>query len=239
MGEEWEWGEFLALWEFYFSGKKRGRGKFPPRSTTVNLQQMYCSCFPYLFISYLNWFAVLWGIVNNAGVTSIGLIEWMLFEEFKQIADVNLWGLIDVTKTFLPLVKKAEGRVVNFSSMLGQDMKQKHSKKISQYIWFLLILQKLADALHWHCCRKSGLHLRGEPQGVQALYFVGNYMYKALLGKRNPVVNATIPLLKKQLPSWPYFWFHQYLHHGSYRCQSDRLLFPRTIQGLIFPRNHM
>jgi len=69
---------------------------------------------------YLDWFAVLWGVVNNAGVARLGLIEWMPFDEFKQVADVNLWGLIDVTKTFLPLVKKAEGRVVNFSSMLGQ-----------------------------------------------------------------------------------------------------------------------
>ena len=59
-------------------------------------------------------------MINNAGVASFGLIEWMPLDEFKQIADVNLWGLIEVTKTFLPLVKKAEGRVVNFSSMLGQ-----------------------------------------------------------------------------------------------------------------------
>jgi len=81
---------------------------------------------------YLDWFAVLWGVVNNAGVARLGLIEWMPFDEFKQVADVNLWGLIDVTKTFLPLVKKAEGRVVNFSSMLGQkDMVYKHSKRIS------------------------------------------------------------------------------------------------------------
>jgi len=73
---------------------------------------------------YLNWFAVLWGVVNNAGVANLGLIDWMPVDEFKQTADVNLWGLIDVTKTFLPLIKKAEGRVVNFSSMLGQkDMK--------------------------------------------------------------------------------------------------------------------
>ena len=53
-------------------------------------------------------------------MTSLGLIEWMPLDEFKQIADVNLWGLIEVTKTFLPFVKKAEGRVVNFSSMLGE-----------------------------------------------------------------------------------------------------------------------
>ena len=40
---------------------------------------------------------------------------------FKRTADVNLWGMIDVTKTFLPLVKKARGRVVNFSSVAGES----------------------------------------------------------------------------------------------------------------------
>ncbi|XP_078358700.1 retinol dehydrogenase 16-like isoform X1 [Oculina patagonica] len=62
----------------------------------------------------------LWGLVNNAGVTLVGPIEWIPLEKFKRIADINLWGTIDVTKTFLPLVKKARGRVVNLSSMLGR-----------------------------------------------------------------------------------------------------------------------
>lgn len=61
----------------------------------------------------------LWGLVNNAGIVLIGPIEWMPLEKSKHIADINLWGMIDVTKTFLPLVKKARGRVVNLSSMLG------------------------------------------------------------------------------------------------------------------------
>lgn len=61
----------------------------------------------------------LWGLVNNAGIVLIGPIEWIPLEKSKHIADINLWGMIDVTKTFLPLVKKARGRVVNLSSMLG------------------------------------------------------------------------------------------------------------------------
>ncbi|KAK2572206.1 Short-chain dehydrogenase/reductase family 9C member 7 [Acropora cervicornis] len=36
------------------------------------------------------------------------------------IADVNLWGTILVTQTFLPLVKKARGRVINMGSILGR-----------------------------------------------------------------------------------------------------------------------
>lgn len=63
---------------------------------------------------------VLWGIVNNAGVSAFGETEWLPLEVFRRIADVNYFGLVSSTKTFLPLVRRAEGRVVNVSSMLGR-----------------------------------------------------------------------------------------------------------------------
>ena len=75
--------------------------------------------FANLFIVFFH-FSGLWGLVNNAGITAIGPIEWLPLEKYKRLADVNLWGMIEVTKTFLPLVKNAQGRVVNFSSMLGE-----------------------------------------------------------------------------------------------------------------------
>lgn len=62
----------------------------------------------------------LWGLVNNAGKLTVGMIEWQPLDSFKRIADVNLWGMICVTQTFLPLVKKARGRVVNMGSILGE-----------------------------------------------------------------------------------------------------------------------
>uniref|UniRef100_A0A673TQ91 Uncharacterized protein n=1 Tax=Suricata suricatta TaxID=37032 RepID=A0A673TQ91_SURSU len=37
-----------------------------------------------------------------------------------KILDVNLLGLIEVTLSLLPLVRKARGRVVNISSIMGQ-----------------------------------------------------------------------------------------------------------------------
>ncbi|KAJ7373887.1 hypothetical protein OS493_009211 [Desmophyllum pertusum] len=46
--------------------------------------------------------------------------EWTPLDHMKRTADVNLWGMIDVTKTFLPLVKKSQGRVVNMSSIAGR-----------------------------------------------------------------------------------------------------------------------
>ncbi|XP_064104547.1 D-beta-hydroxybutyrate dehydrogenase, mitochondrial-like [Macrobrachium nipponense] len=62
----------------------------------------------------------LWGIVNNAGISAFGDTEWVPVEVYRRIADVNFFGLVSATKSFLPLVRRAKGRVVNVSSMLGR-----------------------------------------------------------------------------------------------------------------------
>ncbi|XP_062258047.1 retinol dehydrogenase 1 isoform X1 [Platichthys flesus] len=63
----------------------------------------------------------LWGLVNNAGRSiPIGPIEWMDLQDFTKVLDVNLIGVIEVTLQTLPLLKKAQGRVVNVSSILGR-----------------------------------------------------------------------------------------------------------------------
>ena len=38
----------------------------------------------------------------------------------KKVSDVNLWGMVTVTKIFLPLLKKSKGRIVNVSSICGR-----------------------------------------------------------------------------------------------------------------------
>ncbi|CAM2109517.1 unnamed protein product [Caretta caretta] len=63
----------------------------------------------------------LFGLVNNAGVANpIGPTEWMRVQDFQQVLAVNTFGLIEVTLAFLPLLKRARGRVVNMSSVLGR-----------------------------------------------------------------------------------------------------------------------
>ncbi|EDO43022.1 predicted protein [Nematostella vectensis] len=62
----------------------------------------------------------LWGLVNNAGIAMFTAVELTPLSEYKKMADVNLWGLIDVTLTFLPLIRKCGGRVVNISSIAGR-----------------------------------------------------------------------------------------------------------------------
>ena len=59
--------------------------------------------------------------MNNAGIFGpLGPPEWHTLDDYKQTAAINLYGLIDVTMTFLPLVKMARGRVVNTASVLGR-----------------------------------------------------------------------------------------------------------------------
>ena len=63
----------------------------------------------------------LWGLVNNAGISiPSGPNEWLNKEDFAKILDVNLLGVIEVTLSMMPLVRKARGRVVNVSSILGR-----------------------------------------------------------------------------------------------------------------------
>ncbi|NXH13251.1 RDH7 dehydrogenase, partial [Bucco capensis] len=63
----------------------------------------------------------LFGLVNNAGVANpIGPTEWMAMEHYRHVLAVNAFGPIEVTLQLLPLLKRARGRVVNTSSVLGR-----------------------------------------------------------------------------------------------------------------------
>ncbi|KAK3582852.1 hypothetical protein CHS0354_040002 [Potamilus streckersoni] len=60
----------------------------------------------------------LWGLVNNAGImTSFSPSETVTAEGFRNICDVNMLGPIEVTLTFLPLIRKSKGRIVNVCSV--------------------------------------------------------------------------------------------------------------------------
>nr|XP_045008549.1 retinol dehydrogenase 7-like [Jaculus jaculus] len=63
----------------------------------------------------------LWGLVNNAGISvPTAPNEWLTKQDFVNILEVNLLGVIEVTLSMLSLVRKARGRVVNVSSVMGR-----------------------------------------------------------------------------------------------------------------------
>ncbi|NWS64393.1 RDH16 dehydrogenase, partial [Chunga burmeisteri] len=63
----------------------------------------------------------LWGLVNNAGIAiPTAPNEWLTKDDFVKVLEVNLVGLIEVTLSLLPLVRRARGRVVNVASVMGR-----------------------------------------------------------------------------------------------------------------------
>ena len=63
--------------------------------------------------------AGLWGLVNNAGVSLLAELEMTSEESLRQLFEVNFFGVVKVTRTLLPLLKKSRGRIVNMSSLTG------------------------------------------------------------------------------------------------------------------------
>lgn len=49
-------------------------------------------------------------MVNNAGVSTFGEVEFTSIDTYKQVSEVNLFGMIRVTKAVLPLIRRAKGR---------------------------------------------------------------------------------------------------------------------------------
>ncbi|KAM7365461.1 hypothetical protein PAMP_016382 [Pampus punctatissimus] len=76
----------------------------------------------------------LWAVVNNAGVAvPSGPCDWLTIDDYKSMLDVNLNGVISVTLSVLPLIKKARGRVVNVASVFGRISATGGPYTISKY----------------------------------------------------------------------------------------------------------
>jgi NAD(P)-dependent dehydrogenase (short-subunit alcohol dehydrogenase family) len=59
-------------------------------------------------------------VVNNAGVAVVATVEETSFEDLDWLLGINLMGVINGTKAFLPhLIRSRDGHLVNISSVFG------------------------------------------------------------------------------------------------------------------------
>jgi NAD(P)-dependent dehydrogenase (short-subunit alcohol dehydrogenase family) len=63
--------------------------------------------------------AGLYGLVNNAGISVLGPLEFLDLDELRRQLEVNVVSQIAVTQAFLPPIRKARGRIVNVGSSAG------------------------------------------------------------------------------------------------------------------------
>ena len=60
------------------------------------------------------------GVVNNAGVSVNGPLEYLTSDDLRRQLEVNVIGQIAMTRTFLELVRKGNGRIVFIGSIAGK-----------------------------------------------------------------------------------------------------------------------
>jgi NAD(P)-dependent dehydrogenase (short-subunit alcohol dehydrogenase family) len=59
-------------------------------------------------------------LVNNAGVAVGGTFDQVSEEDFEWLFDINFWGVVRMTRAFLPMLKASgEAHIVNLSSIFG------------------------------------------------------------------------------------------------------------------------
>ncbi len=59
------------------------------------------------------------GLVNNAGVCRTMPFEFHTVEDARNVFDVNVFGVMNITQTLLPLLRASQGRIVMISSICG------------------------------------------------------------------------------------------------------------------------
>ncbi|TSP90514.1 Corticosteroid 11-beta-dehydrogenase isozyme 2 [Bagarius yarrelli] len=133
----------------------------------------------------------LWALVNNAGVcVNFGDAELSLMSNYRGCMEVNFFGTICVTKSFLPLLRQNKGRIVTISSPSGQNSNTEYWEKQHQQL-----LQNLSPSL---------LEEYGEDYITETKDLFQNYA-KSASEDLSPVVNTIVEALLSPQPQVRYY----------------------------------
>jgi NAD(P)-dependent dehydrogenase (short-subunit alcohol dehydrogenase family) len=123
------------------------------------------------------------GLVNNAGVVRGGPLEYLPLEEWRTELEVNLIGQIAVTQAFIPLLRRARGRVVFVGSIGGRLA----TPLLGPYNAAKFALSGVAESLR-HELRPHGIHVcLVEPGAVKTPLWEKGQAYADDLERRLPV----------------------------------------------------
>lgn len=96
-------------------------------------------------------------LVNCAGVAYFGLFEGMSPEQFDAVMKTNVYGVYNVTRALIPLLKVSQGMILNISSGLG-----------ARALPLLTVYSATKSAVN---ALSEGLRLELQPYGVKVLNF--------------------------------------------------------------------
>ncbi len=87
--------------------------------------------------------AGLFGLVNNAGVSIAGPLEFLPVDEARRQFEINLFGQLAVTQAMMPGIRRACGRIIMMSSVSGRIA----SPFIGAYAGSKFALEGMSDSL--------------------------------------------------------------------------------------------
>lgn len=85
----------------------------------------------------------LYGLINNAGIATVGTITDTSFEEFDLVMNVNAYGPVRMIKAFEPLLVREKGRIINIGSISGILARQ----NLAAYAMSKHAIEALTDSL--------------------------------------------------------------------------------------------
>jgi len=135
-------------------------------------------------------------LVNNAGLSVNGPLELLAVRQIEKLMHVNVIGLMAVTKSLLPLLRRSRGRIVNISS--GHGLLAVPDK--SAYAASKFAVQAVSDSLRVELM----------PFGVAVSCLAVGKVETAVLGKilaeRDAMVRDADPeVVELYRPLWEFF----------------------------------
>ncbi len=94
------------------------------------------------------------GLVNNAGIGVSDPLEFLPMADIRRQFDVNLFGQVEVTQAFVPMIRQERGRIVNMSSISGRMA----APMLGPYAMSKFALEAFSDSLRREL-RPWGIHV--------------------------------------------------------------------------------
>ena len=94
------------------------------------------------------------GLVNNAGISVTGPLEFVPLDEWRHQLEVNVIGQVALTQAFLPGIRAAKGRIVNIGSVGGKVA----APLLSPYAGSKFAMEGITDSLRREL-RPLGVHV--------------------------------------------------------------------------------
>ena len=138
------------------------------------------------------------GLVNNAGISVVAPLELVPLDELRRQLEVNLVGPVAVTQAFLPLIRKARGRIVNIGSIGGRVS----TPVLGPYSASKFAIEAITDALRIEL-RPWGIHVAVvEPGSIATPIWAkgqssGDQLEQALSPEQHALYDGTIAAIRQ------------------------------------------